>query len=130
MVWVDDVADALVALAAYEKRDLDGRALNLCAKPPITAAEMVAELRRATGRDLHFHPRALLISQLMEIGKWIVKVAGRRPGVEFPSWRDLKARALSVPFSSRTARDVLGWKPVEEREAFLDRTVRIYSRRG
>lgn len=127
LVWVDDVADALVALAMYEKRDLDGRALNLCARPPLTASEMVALLRRVTGRDLHFHPRALWASQAMEIGKWLVKVAGRRPGVEFPSWRDLKARALAVPFTSRTARNVLGWKPVEEREEFLERTVRIYA---
>ncbi len=127
LVWVDDVADALVLLASYDKRDLDGRALNLCARPSLTAADMVAELRRATGRDLHFHPRALLVSQLMEIGKWMVKIAGRRPGVEFPSWRDVKARALAVPFTSRTARQVLGWEPVEEREALLERTVRVYA---
>jgi predicted dehydrogenase/nucleoside-diphosphate-sugar epimerase len=129
LVWVDDVADALVALASYEKRDLDGRALNLCARPSLTAAEMVAELRRASNRDLHFHPRGLWLSQLMEIGKWMVKVAGRRPGVEFPSWRDVKARALTVPFTSRTARDVLGWKPVEDRDALLERTVAIYARK-
>jgi hypothetical protein len=36
-------------------------------------------------------------------------------------------RALA-PFAdpSRTARDLLGWKPVEEREAFLDQAVRVH----
>ena len=84
-------------------------------------------MRRATGRDLHFHPRPLWLSQTMEIGKWIVKKAGRRPGVTFPSYRDLKTRSLAPRFSSRLAREVLGWRPVEDREEFLNRTVRIHA---
>ena len=32
-------------------------------------------------------------------------------------------------FPCETARDVLGWRPVEEREEFLDRCVRIYGER-
>lgn len=125
-VWVDDVADALAKIVAYEKDDLHGEALNLCARPPVTPEEFVDELGAVTGRSLHFHPRALWFSQMLEIGKWLVKKAGRRAGVEFPSWRDLKSRALIPSFTSRLAREKLGWKPVEEREAFLDRTVRVY----
>lgn len=128
-VWVDDVADALQKIVAYRGTDLDGAALNLCARPPITPKEYVNELGRVTGRSLHFHPRALWLSQLMEIGKWLVKKAGRKSGVEFPSWRDLKSRALEPAFASDLAREKLGWKPVEEREAFLDRCVRVYGKR-
>jgi predicted dehydrogenase/nucleoside-diphosphate-sugar epimerase len=124
VVWVDDVADALVKIAEYRGQEIDGRALNLCARVPLTAREIVSEMSRASGRNLQFHPRSLALSQTMEIGKWMVKTAGRRPGVEFPSWRDLKARALATPFTSRIARRVLGWKPVEEREAFLNRALR------
>ena len=65
----------------------------------------------------------------MEIGKWFVKLVGRRPGLVFPSYRDLRARALFTVFESNLAREVLGWKPLEEREAFLDQTVRIYGAR-
>jgi predicted dehydrogenase/nucleoside-diphosphate-sugar epimerase len=128
VVTADDVADALVRLAAHEGHDLDGQALNLCSNAPLSAREIVSELRKATGRDLHFHPRPLWISQTMEIGKWLVKKAGRRPGVTFPSYRDLKSRALVPRFSSRTAREVLGWRPLEDREEMLERTVRIYGR--
>jgi predicted dehydrogenase/nucleoside-diphosphate-sugar epimerase len=124
VVAVDDVAGALVRLAVHEGHDLDGKALNLCTQAPLSAREIVEEMRRATGRDLHFHPRPLWLSQTMEIGKWIVKKIGRRPGATFPSYRDLKTRALVPRFSSRTAREVLGWRPVEDREAFLDRTLR------
>jgi nucleoside-diphosphate-sugar epimerase/predicted dehydrogenase len=127
VVDVDDVADALVRLAMYPGHDLDGRALNLCSRAPLSAREIVEQMRRATGRDLHFHPRPLWLSQTMEIGKWLVKKAGRRPGVTFPSYRDLKTRSLAVPFSSRLAREALGWRPVEDREEFLARTVRIHA---
>jgi predicted dehydrogenase/nucleoside-diphosphate-sugar epimerase len=127
VVDVDDVAEALVLLALHPGHDLDGQALNLCSRAPLSAREIVQEMRWATGRDLHFHPRPLWLSQTMEIGKWLVKKAGRRPDVTFPSYRDLKTRSLAVPFSSRLAREVLGWQPVEDREEFLDRVVRIYA---
>lgn len=128
LVWVQDVADATVAAALHAGKELDGKALNLCAKVPLSAGEIVDELRQVTGRDLHFHPRPLARSQAMEIGKWFVKLVGGRPGLVFPSYRDLRARGLFTVFESNLAREVLGWKPVEEREEFLDKTVRIYGR--
>lgn len=126
VVAVEDVADAIVRVVAHPGEDLHGRALNLCTRTPLTAPEIVEELARATGRDIRFHPRPLWLSQALEVGKWAVKKAGRRPGVTFPSYRDLKSRALERPFTARTAREVLGWRPVEDREAFLDRAVRIH----
>lgn len=130
LVWVDDVARALASAALYEGGELTGASMNLCARAPLTAREVVAELARCTGRDLRFHPRPLLASQAMEIGKWVVKKVGRRPGALFPSYRDLKSRSLAPPFRCETAREVLGWTPVEEREAFLDAAVRIHAARG
>jgi predicted dehydrogenase/nucleoside-diphosphate-sugar epimerase len=129
LVWVDDVADAIVAAVRHQGEELHGQALNLCAQAPLNARELVEELRSATGRDLHFHPRGLAKSQAMEIGKWFVKLIGGRPGLVFPSYRDLRARALFTVFQCNLAREVLGWQPLEEREAFLDRTVRIYGAR-
>lgn len=122
LVLVEDVADALVRLARHAGSDLDGQALNLAANGPFTAAELVAELARRTGRALHFHPRSLALSQALEIGKWLVKKAGgRKDG--FPSYRDLKSRSLAPRLACRTARETLGWKPVEDRATFLARMV-------
>jgi nucleoside-diphosphate-sugar epimerase len=129
IVTADDVAEALVRIALHEGNELHGRALNLCGQPPLSAREVVDQLRHATGRDLHFHPRPLWLSQILEIGKWLVKKAGRRPGTVFPSYRDLKARALVPRMPSRTAREILGWTPVEDREALLEQAVHIYAER-
>jgi len=120
LVLVEDVAAALAALAAYEGHGLDGRALNLAARGPFTAAELVRELAARTGRAFHFHPRALALSQTLEIGKWIVKKAGGRRDA-FPSYRDLASRSLWPELACRTARQELGWKPCEERAEFLRR---------
>ena len=120
LVLVEDVADVLARLAAFAGRELDGRALNLATRVPLTARELVAHFARVTGRDAHFHPRLLALSQALEIGKWLVKKAGGRRDA-FPSYRDLKSRSLWPEFSCRSARERLGWKPCEEHEAFLRR---------
>jgi predicted dehydrogenase/nucleoside-diphosphate-sugar epimerase len=127
LVWVDDVAEALATIAGHPGKGLDGKALNLAASVPLSAREVVAELAKVTGRPIEFHPRPLALSQAMEIGKWIVKrLSGR--SADPPSWHDLAARSLRAPIPSRTAREVLGWKPVEDREAFLERAVRVHRR--
>ena len=111
---------------AHQGDALAGKDINLCANVPLTARDVVEELARHTGRDLHFHPRSLYLSQLMEIGKWLVKKAGRRPGVTFPSFRDLKSRGLARPYKSDLSRSVLDWKPLEDRETFLEKAIRVY----
>jgi predicted dehydrogenase len=120
LVLVEDVADALARIAAHPGADLDGRALNLAARVPLTAAELVARFAAHTGRDVHFHPRALALSQTLEIGKWLVKKAGGRRDA-FPSYRDLKSRSLAPRLACRTARDVLGWQPCDDAAEFLRR---------
>lgn len=123
IVDVDDVADALLRVVEHPGDELDGRALNLASDSRLTAREIIAYLRDRTGRDLHFHPRALELSQLMEIGKWLVKKAGGRKDAEFPSWRDLKSRELWPHLTCRTAREVLGWSPIDDGRRILSRMI-------
>lgn len=126
VVLVDDVAEALVRAALDPGDRLSGMALNLCARPPLSARRIVDELARCTGRPIQFHPRSLFVSQTMEIGKWLVKLAGRRKGLSFPAYHDLAARALRSPISSDLARELLDWQPVEDEETFLDQAIRIH----
>ena len=118
VVTVEDVATALAALVALPPRELEGRRLNLCARAPLSAAELVAAFAAATGRAFRFHPRPLAASQAAEVGKWVLKrLGGRR--APFPSYRDLAARELRATFRCETARERLGWRPVEQPEEFL-----------
>jgi predicted dehydrogenase/nucleoside-diphosphate-sugar epimerase len=129
LVWVRDVADGLARAALHPGPELSGRAFNLCARTSLTARAVVEALAQATGRDLHFHPRSLLLSQTMEIGKWIVKrLGGRR--APFPAYRDLKSRALAPPFRSEIAREVLGWTPVEDTPSLLKNLVDVYAEKA
>ncbi len=130
LVWVDDVAEAFVLAALHDGPELHGRALNLAASVPLTARETVAELRKASGRALQFHPRSLVLSQTMEVGKWLVKQAGRRKDAVYPSFRDLASRSLARRLACDLARDVLGWKPVEDRNRFLEVAVRSMAAPG
>jgi predicted dehydrogenase/nucleoside-diphosphate-sugar epimerase len=126
LVWVDDVADALARIVLHAGRDLEGKALNLCAAPPVVGARdgRGAEARNSTGPAL---PRAAARVEPGDGDRQVDReeIGGRRDA-EFPSWHDLRARALPAAIPSDTARAVLGWKPVEDREGFLERTVRIY----
>jgi nucleoside-diphosphate-sugar epimerase len=126
LVLADDVADALVAATLAPGQGVDGKAFNLCANPGLSGQDVVRELARVTQRSISFHPRRLWVSQAAEIGKWVVKRVGGRK-VEFPSYRDLRSRALEARFECDVARKELGWRPIEEREAFLDHAVRIYA---
>ena len=123
LVHVDDVAEALAALAVHPGHGLDGRALNLAARSRLNAPEIVAELARATGRDLAYHPRPLWLSQVLEIGKWLVKRAGGRRDAAFPSWRDLRSRELAPTLRCETAREVLGWSPCDDGREILRRSL-------
>lgn len=120
LVLVEDVADALARLAAHGGHEFDGKALNLAARVPLSARALVAHYAERTGRDVHFHPRPFALSQAMEIGKWLVKKAGGRRDA-FPSYRDLKSRALWPAFSCRNAREGLGWQPCDDAREFLRR---------
>ena len=121
VVLVEDVGDALARLAAHAGSDLDGRGLNLASNAALTPRDIVAAYRARTGRAFHFHPRSLVLSQAMEVGKYVVKKVGGRRDAEPPHFRDLKSRELYPRLLCERARDVLGWRPCDDADEFLRR---------
>jgi nucleoside-diphosphate-sugar epimerase len=119
LVSADDVADAIVRATTIAGNALHGRALNLCTSVPISARDLVSVYAARTGRPIRFHSQALWFTFTSDMVKWAVKSAGARRRLPFPSYRDLASRAMRVTFTARTAREVLGWTPIEDREAFL-----------
>jgi nucleoside-diphosphate-sugar epimerase len=121
-VLVDDVADALVR--ALGREGLEGKSFNLVGDVRLSAAEYVALLRAEARRDFRLDRQALLRWQIIELIKWLVKVMARKPENRFPRWRDLASRSLAAPFDCRLAKELLGWRPVADREEFIERGIR------
>lgn len=125
-VLVDDVAEALRAAALTP--GIEGDAFNLAGDVRLTAREYVAALADRSLRPFRFYPQPLWRLQSMEIGKWLVKTAARRPGLTFPSYRDLQSRSLRATLDSTRAKEVLGWRPNADLSRFyseaIDRNLR------
>ena len=116
-VLVEDVADAMAR--SLQLSASAGRTYNLVGEVKPTAREYIDELRQRSGRVFRYHPQPLWLFQTIEICKWLVKKATRRPGVQWPSFRDLKSRSCARPFDISRARRELGWAPEADRERFL-----------
>ncbi|MEZ5988346.1 MAG: NAD-dependent epimerase/dehydratase family protein [Planctomycetota bacterium] len=122
-VLVEDVVEALVAAA--RRPGLAGRHYDLVGPVRLTAREYVQEVARLSRRPVGFHPRTPAVLQLVEIGKWLVKLAIRKPDNRFPSYRDLKTRGLVAWLDASTAEEDLGWRPERDRVRFIDKGIRV-----
>jgi len=121
LVLVEDVAAALVA--AMEKPGIEGQSFNLSGAPMLTAHEYLDELDRAGGIKVQRHPTAILRFYLLDMVKWVVKVAVRHPERRMPSYRDWESRTGGAVFDCSAAKRVLGWRPVEDREELVRRGI-------
>ncbi|MGD0345772.1 MAG: NAD-dependent epimerase/dehydratase family protein [Terracidiphilus sp.] len=117
LVLVEDVARGLVA--AIDTPDLDGRDFNLVADPCLSAQEYLDELDRAGGMRVQRYATPILRFYLLDMLKWVVKVAVRHPERQMPSYRDWKSRTQQARFDSTAAKMVLGWNPVSERDELV-----------
>jgi nucleoside-diphosphate-sugar epimerase len=115
-VLVEDVVSAMVS--AGRAPGIDGMVFNLVGDQRPTAREFVRELGRRSYRRFHFYPQSLIKMQGIEIFKWLMKVAARKPGNTFPSYRDLKSRSLATQFDCSAAKTKLGWRPNANLEHF------------
>jgi len=115
-VLVEDVVSAMVA--AGNVAGIDGMAFNLAGDQRPTAQAFVAEISRRSYRDFQFYPQSLIKMQAIEIFKWLMKVAARKPGNSFPPYRDLKSRGLVSYLDCSAAKEKLGWRPNTSLERF------------
>jgi len=123
-VLVEDVAAAIsLSLAASAA---EGRTYNLVGGVRPTAREYIGDLARALERPLRFHPKSPYALYCEEIGKWIIKRATGRD-VPPPSLRDLLSRGLKAEFDCADVIRDFGWKPVNDRDTFLNRAIWVHS---
>ena len=120
-VLVDDVASAMVA--AIGRRELAGRAFNLVGDVTPTAAEYVAAVREATGRDVQLVRRSVAEWWALEHFAWTVKKIGRRQNNVAMSWRELTYRTGATRIDCADTKTTLQWTPEADRDAFFRRGV-------
>jgi predicted dehydrogenase/nucleoside-diphosphate-sugar epimerase len=123
-VLAEDVAAAILAAARAE--GIEGRCYNLAGDVRLAARDYLADLGRALGRPLRFHPQSPERLWLVELGKWAVKRAGGRR-TPWPSLRDLRSRGMAATFDCGDAKRDLGWTPVADPAVFHARAIAVHA---
>jgi predicted dehydrogenase/nucleoside-diphosphate-sugar epimerase len=121
-VLVDDVADALAI--AGRKEGIEGRAFLLTGKPMLSAREYVGLVQEFSGTKIRQIQVPVWKFFLEDLAKEMVKNSIRHPNRKAPSYIDWACRAHRSTYDSSEAQRVLGWRPVSEREALIERGIR------
>lgn len=121
LVLVEDVAAGLTA--AMNTPGIEGRSFNLVGDPMLTAKEYLDALDKAGGIRIQRHATPIARFYLQDLMKWVVKVAVRHPERRLPSYRDWESRTGRALFDCSTAKSVLGWKPVADRDELVRRGI-------
>jgi predicted dehydrogenase/nucleoside-diphosphate-sugar epimerase len=117
-----DVASALVC--ALGKPDLAGKAFNLIGDVRLSEDEYLQILRQESGRQIVLHRQGIWRWFGIDLVKWMIKAVARKPGNTFPGYRDLRSRSLVSPFDTTHTKEQLGWRPVADREQFIELGIR------
>lgn len=125
-VLVGDVAQAIVQACHADAR-VEGRFYNLVGDVRPSARDYVADLARAMGRPLRFHPQSATGLWLEDLVKWVIKRAGGRKA-PLPSKRDLVSRGLGAGFDCSAAKRDLGWQPVADPAEFHRQAIAVHAR--
>lgn len=116
-VLVQDVASALVL--AKDAPGVDGKCFNLSGDIRPTAREYVSELRARTMRNFRFYPRSIRQLGLMDGAIKVVKaLVGKRDALP-TTYRDLVSLTMAADLDCSQTKELLGWKPESDREAFF-----------
>jgi nucleoside-diphosphate-sugar epimerase len=119
-VLVQDVAVAIAS--ALDMPGIDGTVFNLAGDVYMTAAEFIHEIAERSLRRIRFYPRSLAILQASQFAEWALRRAVGRP-VSWPSFHDLRSRALRRQVKSSRAKRILGWLPNSDHEFFLKEAI-------
>jgi nucleoside-diphosphate-sugar epimerase len=117
LVLVEDVALGLIA--AIDTPGIEGRSFNLVGDPCMSAQEYLDELDRCGNFRIRRHTTPIIQFYLIDLLKWVAKVALRFPDRHFPGYRDWETRTLIARFDCAAAKTDLGWKPVTDRGEYV-----------
>jgi len=117
LVLVEDVASGLIA--AMEKPGIEGRSFNLVADPCLSAQEYLDELDRAGQMRIQRHATPILRFYLLDMVKWVAKVAMRHPERRLPLYRNWESCTQRAVFDCTATKEGLDWHPASDRETMV-----------
>jgi nucleoside-diphosphate-sugar epimerase len=123
-VLVEDVASALVL--AKDAPEIEGKSFNLAGDVRLSAVEYVEILRQKTYRNFQFYPRGIFPMGLAEFTRWSIKALMRRDQNVLAPYRDIQSSTLISDLDCSAAKQLLGWKPVSDRQEFIRRAIDIH----
>lgn len=121
LVVVDDVADALVR--ALDAPGIEGQTLLLTSPPLMSARDYVEAVAVHMAARIDARPRSAWRNWAAEMVKELAKNAVRHPNRRWPSLHDCRCVSHSARYDSRMTEQVLGWRPIADRETLEARGI-------
>jgi len=121
LVLVEDVASALIL--AMNKPGIEGSSFNLVGDPMLSARDYLDELDRCGGFKIQRFYTPVSRFYMIDMVKWVAKVAMRFPERQMPQYRDWDTRRLLAPFDCSAAKTTLNWHPISNRDELVRRGI-------
>jgi nucleoside-diphosphate-sugar epimerase len=121
LVLVDDVVDALVL--AMRAAGIAGQSLLVTDKPMLSAREYVALVSKEMRVNIHAEAVPIWRHYVNDWVKESVKNLVKHPNRRRPSFRDWDSRSQRAVFDSAKTQQLLGWRPVGDRQQLIDRGI-------
>ncbi len=120
-VLIDDVADGLVRMI---DGDVIGQSFNLVGDRMLSARDYFDAIHRELGARIRVSPGKLYAFYASDAVKYALKkYALRRAGEIRPSLADWKSRAHFSPFVNTKPKEILGWTPEPDKDAFVEKAI-------
>lgn len=117
-VLIEDVAQGLILMADHEAAI--GESFNLIGDPMLSARGYFDAIHQELGAKITVSSGQLGLLYGVDAAKYALKTTVlRRRGLSRPSLRDWKSRAHFSPFDNRKPKEVLGWTPEPDKQAFI-----------
>jgi nucleoside-diphosphate-sugar epimerase len=116
LVLVQDVVQALVAASTIPA--INGKSFNITGDVSLSAREFIAILATHSLRRHRYFPYTT-VRRWEQIGKWALKLVGRKHANRFPWKRDVASMSCISKIDCAEAKRVLNWTPNSDLDRFV-----------
>lgn len=121
LVLVEDVAEALAL--GLDAEEIEGQTFLLTDQPMLSARDYVDIVSKELGSKLRAEPTPIWKLYLSDAVKEFAKQLIKHPNARHSSYRDWDSRSHRAHYDSGKTKQLLGWQPVGERGAMVQRGI-------